>query len=260
MGTKESLKEIKIINHLNSDVNRSNRDLNNKDRYKNLYKRDIRKNTHTVKYFQESNKSGSKKLSSKKHPMTKEQRNLLKIFLKENVKENKKAIAKNLIGMFLESNKSKNKKEEKNNNNEEIQDTGYPIKYSKINSRKKMNNQANFISKEDRFKSPLGWENEIIKNMNPGPGQYENEYGSISNNNKNNKYYNEKEKIINRIKTKKSLNENQIKKGDNLPQNNQENGEINGNSNVKKVIAKKIVYHGQIKRKRIQSRNNGNKM
>jgi hypothetical protein len=87
--------------------------------------------------------------------------------------------------LYKKENKSKNKKEEKNNNNEEIQDTGYPIKYSKINSRKKMNNQANFISKEDRFKSPLGWENEIIKNMNPGPGQYENEYGSISNNNKN---------------------------------------------------------------------------
>lgn len=87
--------------------------------------------------------------------------------------------------LYEKENKSKNKKEEKNNNNEEIQDTGYPIKYSKINSRKKMNNQANFISKEDRFKSPLGWENEIIKNMNPGPGQYENEYGSISNNNKN---------------------------------------------------------------------------
>ena len=79
---------------------------------------------------------------------------------------------------------------------------------------------------------------------------------NIKNKNKNIKYYNEKEKIINRIKTKKSANENQIKKADNLAksirntQNKQENGEINGNSQDKKVMAKKIVYHGQIKRKR----------
>ena len=79
---------------------------------------------------------------------------------------------------------------------------------------------------------------------------------NIKNKNKNIKYYNEKEKIINRIKTKKSANENQIKKGDNLTKsiknthNKQENDEINDNSQNKKIMAKKIVYHGQIKRKR----------
>ena len=78
---------------------------------------------------------------------------------------------------------------------------------------------------------------------------------NIKNKNKNIKYYNEKEKIINKIKTKKSVNKNQIKKGEitnNMKdsQNKQENGEVNGNSSDKTVIAKKIVYHGQIKRKR----------
>ena len=164
MGTKESLKEIKIINHLNSDVNRSNRDLNNKDRYKNLYKRDIRKNTHTVKYFQESNKSGSKKLSSKKHPMTKEQRNLLKIFLKENVKENKKAIAKNLIGMFLESNKNNNQQKNKINNNNNCNNKISETKkvnqtpkasYFSRNVKQKKKQSTNSIKKIKRFSTVL---------------------------------------------------------------------------------------------------------
>ena len=150
MGTKESLKEIKIINHLNSDVNRSNRDLNNKDRYKNLYKRDIRKNTHTVNYFHESNKSGSKKLSSKKHFMTKEQRNLLKIFLKENAKENKKAIAKNLIGMFLESNKNNNQLKKKISETKKVNQTPKASYFSR-NDKQKKKQSTNSIKKIKRF-------------------------------------------------------------------------------------------------------------
>ena len=120
------MKEIKVISTLNSDINRSSRNSNSKDKIKNIYKRDaIRRNAHTVKYMEESNKKypNSKKPSSKKKLMTKEQRNLLKTILKENVKENKKTIAKNLVGIFLESNKNtskfqvKNQVKSTNNNN-----------------------------------------------------------------------------------------------------------------------------------------------
>ena len=120
MGTKESMKEIKIINTLNFDSDR-NRNINNTERYKNLYKRQIRRNPHTVKIISDSNKSGNiKKLSKKKHIMTKEQRNLLKTFLKENVKENKKNIAKNLIGIFIENNTNNKKVKIKNQNSNNL--------------------------------------------------------------------------------------------------------------------------------------------
>ena len=113
MGTKESMREIKIINTLYTDTDR-NRNLSNTERYKNIYKRQIRRNPHTVKILPDSKKnSNAKKVSKKKHIMTKEQRNLLKSFLKENVKENKKSIAKNLIGIFIENN-TNNKKTQKN--------------------------------------------------------------------------------------------------------------------------------------------------
>ena len=99
MGTKEPLKTTKFTSLLYSDVRVSNKDLNNKDKINDNYKRLIRKNPHTVKFTDFS----EKKYSSKKPIMTKEQRNLLKTFLKENVKENKKTIAKNLIGIFMEN-------------------------------------------------------------------------------------------------------------------------------------------------------------
>ena len=38
----------------------------------------------------------------------------------------------------------------------------------------------NFNSKEPRFIGPSGSHNEIVKNINPGPGQYETDYTSIS--------------------------------------------------------------------------------
>ena len=112
MGTKESMKGIKVINTLNSDINRtSDFTNNNNEKYKNIYKRDsMRRNSLTEK------KSGTEKINkkennelSKKKILSKEQRNLLRNILKENVKENKKAIAKNLIGIFLESNTNNRK-------------------------------------------------------------------------------------------------------------------------------------------------------
>ena len=54
---KETINGIPIINTLNSDINRTSRNSTSKDKYKNLYKRDpIRRNVHTVKYMEESNK------------------------------------------------------------------------------------------------------------------------------------------------------------------------------------------------------------
>ena len=123
MGTKESMKGIKVINTLNSDINRtSDFTNNNNEKYKNIYKRDsMRRNSLTEK------KSGTEKINkkennelSKKKILSKEQRNLLRNILKENVKENKKAIAKNLIGIFLESNTNNRKPQFKIKNNHNI--------------------------------------------------------------------------------------------------------------------------------------------
>ena len=113
MGTKESMKEINVRNTLNTDIIRSNRDFTNKNKYKNTYKRNsIRCNAHTVKFLPDSHKveDDPQKSSTRKQNMTKEQRNLLKTFLKENVKENKKSIAKNLLGIFLENYKKSSSK------------------------------------------------------------------------------------------------------------------------------------------------------
>ena len=70
------------------------------------------------------------------------------------------------------------------NNNKEIQETGYPIKYSKYMPKSNKNKLANFNSKEPRFIGPSGSHNEIVKNLNPGPGQYDTDYSSISKKNK----------------------------------------------------------------------------
>ena len=80
---------------------------------------------------------------------------------------------------------------------------------------------------------------------------------NIKKKNKNTVNYNtDKEKNTNQINGKKIINENKIKKGDNLGDNTKntqtkkENVEINENNNDKKIKKKVIVYHGQIKRKR----------
>ena len=161
MGTKESMREIKIINTLNSDINRSNKYINSKDRYQNVYKRNgIRSNAHTVKFLQDSNKieNNNSKLPSRKHIMTKEQRNLLKNILKENVKENKKTIAKNLLGVFLENNKKSSKKAKPdlfNNNgpilsNKNINSTPKASLFFKNNNPKK--NQSTSATKHIKVK------------------------------------------------------------------------------------------------------------
>ena len=139
MGAKVSMKEIKIINTMDSDINLSNRKLD-KDKFKNLYKRDsIRRNAQSVKDNQHVNK-----ITSRKNLMTKEQRNLLKSILKENVKENKKTIAKNLVGIFLESSKNNSKLKFKNQ-----------AKTNKIQTQEKKVNQTpkeKYIKKNEKSK------------------------------------------------------------------------------------------------------------
>ena len=75
---------------------------------------------------------------------------------------------------------------------------------------------------------------------------------NIKNKNKKNvNYYAEKAKIINQTKIKKPLNGNQNKKGVNMIENKKQNDEIKDNNNSdRKIMTKKIFYHGQIKRKR----------
>ena len=254
MGTKESLKEIKIINHLNSDVNRSNRDLNNKDRYKNLCKRDIRKNTHTVNYFHESNKSGSKKLSSKKHFMTKEQRNLLKIFLKENAKENKKAIAKNLIGMFLESNQNNNQLKNKISETKKVNQTPKASYFSR-NDKQKKKQSTNSIKKIKRFSTGVAVRPSIFsKNYKKKKSkQIEQESkknnDNDNNNNKENNDDNEDNKDLNGIGKLKTEGEFTNKANFNCKMNftslfkmHQDIQEENDNNNTQKFSTPRGIF------------------
>ena len=105
MKQKETINGIQIINTLNLDVNRKSHP--EQGSIQNIFKRDkIRLNRNSFQSLV-SKKNISQK--SKKNLMTGEQRTLLKSFLKENAKKNKKAVAKNLIGFFLESSKNSQK-------------------------------------------------------------------------------------------------------------------------------------------------------
>ena len=252
MGTKESMKEIKVITTLNSGVNRSRRDLNSKEKYKNIYKRDaIRRNAHTLKYLEESNQKipNNKKLSTKKPLMTKEQRNLLKNILKENVKENKKTIAKNLIGIFLESNKNTSKFQIKNQansiksnfnnkgNNTNLKDnmnqTPKPKLYYKSdkNTKNKKNQSNNSLKKIKRFSTLLAVRPSIFSKEYKKQKEEAKNKENIKINSKQNKKSNLSEKDMNEIGklksdgfiSKKNKNEDaqeQVK--DNLNDNNNE--------------------------------------
>ena len=106
MGNKESIKGIKFMNNLNTDKISSERNHHTNDNYKNIFKRNNRVVSDCIKMNKESKTMESMKNNNKKNIMTKEQRNLLKSILKKNMKENKKRIAKNLAGIFLESSKN----------------------------------------------------------------------------------------------------------------------------------------------------------
>ena len=106
MGTKESLYDLNGLNKVNVGKNISKESLENIKLHKKdyLYKRDTSRSQHTSQVNTEPNTKTKK--NKKKQIMTKEQRILLKKLLKENVKENNRRIAKNLIGIFLESSKN----------------------------------------------------------------------------------------------------------------------------------------------------------
>ena len=102
MKQNETINGIKVINTLNSDINR--RSDSPEIKTQNIFKRDkIRLKRNSLQNI--VSKKNIKKIHSKKSLMTKEQRTILKTFLKENAKQNRKSVAKNLIGFFIESSK-----------------------------------------------------------------------------------------------------------------------------------------------------------
>ena len=179
-------KNIKLSYHLSINANhhkhnhKSHKDLNYKGmpingNINNDYKSQIRKNTHTIKFpnndinkkrtvkvsnnnYYNYNKIGNEEKEQKKTTekiMTKEQRNLLKTFLKENVKENKKSIAKNLLGMFLESNCNNRKQNLKNIKNNDENNVILARKEEKREKSRKANRtpKASHVYKKSREKT-----------------------------------------------------------------------------------------------------------
>ena len=155
MGTKESMKKLPIINSLddiefNKD-NNNNYDQNNASKNNDLFKRaKIRRNAHTVKYMPDTKKNYLK-MKTKKPIMTEEQRDLLKTFLKENVKENKKAIAKNLASIFLESNQ--NNKKELNSQLNTINYNGLKKQFNNVDPTLKKRMSINYNEKNKKLNS-----------------------------------------------------------------------------------------------------------
>ncbi len=128
----------------------------------------------------------------KKIPLSKTMYQLKNEIIKKDIENVKDVYIRNkynnIIDKLIKTKQLEEKEKEKSdkNNNKEIQEEGYPIKYIKnILSNKKYNNSINFNSKEKRFIGHTGWRNEIMKNVNPGPGEYEPDTQSISKKNKN---------------------------------------------------------------------------
>ena len=128
MGTKQSLYDVNILNTLNPDINVtqervqniSNKiNININDNISNLYKRDTLRSKYISQIGTDPNTKNKK--SKRKKQMTRQQRILLKKLLNENALENKKKIAKNLIGFYLGSKKNNNiniKRKEKKKHSE----------------------------------------------------------------------------------------------------------------------------------------------
>ena len=106
MKQNEIINGIKVINTLNSDVSRKVD--SEQVPTLNIFKRDkIRINRNSFQNL--ISKKNITQIKSKKKFMSKEQRTILKSFLKENAKKNRKSVAKNLIGFFVESSKNSQK-------------------------------------------------------------------------------------------------------------------------------------------------------
>ena len=200
MKPNEALSGIKIINTLNSDINRKTENENGNIPFLNIFKRDKfrlkRSKNNNTKY------SSSSKLikTAKKNYMTKEQRNILKKFLKENVKQNRKAVAKNLLGFFLESSKAGDKFQFKNK-----------LKNDNIKKLKSMKNIAQTPRAKLRLHKNQSEDNNIkinkkgikkISTINVRPSAFNKVFKSKFNNN-NNKKHDSGKKVVNQKSERK---------------------------------------------------------
>ena len=158
---------------------------------KSLVKKILSQESFEKKNLDENIELIPEKLKSKKLQLSKTMYELQNDLIKKDFKKVKEAYIRNKYFLIMDKlikiqelqNKEKIKQSKTNkdmNNNKEIQESGYPIKYVKIIPKSKKNKLHDFNSKEPRFIGPSGSLNEIIKNINPGPGQYETDYTSIS--------------------------------------------------------------------------------
>ena len=173
MGTKQSHYDMNILNTLNPDINynheniqnisnKINININDKN-ISNLYKRDTSRSQYSNRLNTEPNTKDKK--SKKNQVMTKEQRNVLKELLKENVKENQKRIAKNLVDIFLESNRNI-----KNQTNQKLKKKQCETPKSKfikkeIRSNTKIKRYGSVINIQSKFKKNKS-NNKIKKKKN----------------------------------------------------------------------------------------------
>ena len=146
MKPKETINGIKIINTLNSEIKRKSNNKYAQGSSKNIFKRDKARIKRTSNHVSKSS-SKNDMILSKKQFMTKEQRKILKTFLKENAKKNRKAVAKNLIGFFMESGKNKDKfqfnSKIKIENNKKLRSTKEMPSTPRINFRPRENKSDN---------------------------------------------------------------------------------------------------------------------
>ena len=174
----------------------------NRDKIERI-KKNINKKLISEKYNQNKNNKEKIKLISenqrmKKIPLSKTMHQLKNDIIKKDFEKVKEVHIKNKYNNIMDKlikkqlieakeNKYKNPEQINKNNSREIQEEGYPIKYIKyiLSEKKDKNNAINFNSNEKRFIGHTGWRNEIIKNENPGPGEYNLDTQSISKKNKN---------------------------------------------------------------------------
>jgi len=159
---------------------------------KKINKKLINKITNQNNNIKEKNKIEiiSEKQKTKKIPLSKTMYQLKNDIIKKDFEKVKDVFIRNkynsIIDKLIKTQQLEEKTKSNKNNNKEIQEEGYPIRYiKKFLPNKKYNNSINFNSKEKRFIGHTGWENDIIKNVNPGPGEYESDAQSISKKNKN---------------------------------------------------------------------------
>ena len=129
MGAKHSLYDTNVLNSLNPDINLtqervqniSNKiNININNSIDNLYKRDTTRSKHLNQI--KTDPSTKQRKTKKKQEITKQQRNLLKKLIKDNLVENKKKIAKNLVGLFIGNKKNDKFTISKKKNEKEVID------------------------------------------------------------------------------------------------------------------------------------------